>query len=174
MDIKINGVEFPDVDFTDAELVEAYEAGLDEYSRMIKAAERNRNQYSRYIREICAAVKSWVESCFGEETGDDVFDGRPNSLATALVVAGDLVNAFEESVAEIGRISTELKERAENTRDKIDSYVSQPDAPNRAQRRQQARSAGKRKGGGKYHKQVGPYDPERVKRDEYPAGLSAD
>lgn len=174
MDIKINGIEISDVDFTDADLAEAYEAGQAEYSRKVKEAERHKEQYSRYIREVCAAVRGWVSDCFGEEIGEDVFDGKPNSLTVALVVAGDLVNAFEESVVSIGRVSSELKERAKATQDKLDHYAAQKDAPNRAQRRQQARSAGKHKNSGKNHWATSSYDPERVKRNEYPAGSSAD
>lgn len=90
MNVVINGVEFRDVDFTDADVAEAYERRLHEFQKLSQQKPTN---LAAFIREVCDLVSDWADDMFYEGAGDEILGGKA-SLTVASSAAHDIIAAF--------------------------------------------------------------------------------
>ena len=112
MNVTINGVEFENVDFTDAEIAEAYENGNEIFSEVVH---EEPEKVSEFIRKVCDAVRSWADGIFGEGAGDKII---PNdSLQDATVAANDLIDAYDAAFHNFKVMAQKMVELAKTTRE---------------------------------------------------------
>ena len=119
----INNVELPDIDVSDALVMENYEAAHDKVAEKMNNLDVNGKRRSELIRIQCEAVFEFFEDVFGEGTAKKVF-GESVNLTTCL-------NAYE---AVVYGVNTLDKKAAEKIKSKFG---------NRQQRRNQ--NKGKKK-----------------------------
>lgn len=106
----INGVELPAVDWSDAEVLEAYNNGLTEYAAFQERMAKARGSFEAVIdtiREMSDVIADWVDSIFGDGAGDKVFGGKA-SLRLCNRVAHDLVCAVQDSLTEVQQEQEQL------------------------------------------------------------------
>lgn len=96
----INNVELPDIDVSDALVMENYEAAHDKVAEKMKNLDTNGKRRSELIRIQCEAVFEFFEDVFGEGTAKKVF-GESVNLTTCL-------NAYEAVVVEVNSLEKKV------------------------------------------------------------------
>lgn len=96
----INNVELPDIDVSDALVMENYEAVHDKVAEKMNNLDVNGKRRSELIRIQCEAVFEFFEDVFGEGTAKKVF-GESVNLTTCL-------NAYEAVVIEVNNLDKKV------------------------------------------------------------------
>lgn len=96
----INNVELPDIDVSDALVMENYEAAHDKVAEKMNNLDVNGKRHSELIRIQCEAVFEFFEDVFGEGTAKKVF-GESVNLTTCL-------NAYESVVVEVNNLEKKV------------------------------------------------------------------
>lgn len=96
----INNVELPDIDVSDALVMENYEAAHDKVAEKMNNLDVNGKRHSELIRIQCEAVFGFFEDVFGEGTVKKVF-GESVNLTTCL-------NAYEAVVIEVNNLEKKV------------------------------------------------------------------
>ena len=96
----INNVELPDIDVSDALVMENYEAAHDKVAEKMNNLDINGKRHSELIRIQCEAVFEFFEDVFGEGTAKKVF-GESVNLTTCL-------NAYESVVVEVNNLEKKV------------------------------------------------------------------
>lgn len=96
----INNVELPDIDVSDALVMENYEAAHDKVAEKMNNLDVNGKRRSELIRIQCEAVFEFFEDIFGEGTAKKVF-GESVNLTTCL-------NAYEAVVIEVNNLEKKV------------------------------------------------------------------
>lgn len=96
----INNVELPDIDVSDALVMENYEAAHDKVAEKMNNLDVNGKRRSELIRIQCEAVFRFFEDVFGEGTAKKVF-GESVNLTTCL-------NAYESVVIEVNNLEKKV------------------------------------------------------------------
>lgn len=96
----INNVELPDIDVSDALVMENYEAAHDKVAEKMNNLDVNGKRRSELIRIQCEAVFEFFEDVFGEGTAKKVF-GESVNLTTCL-------NAYEAVVIEVNNLEKKV------------------------------------------------------------------
>lgn len=93
----INGVEFENVDFTNADLLEKIDTEAMEVNKKAEKLKNERENLSlaEGIRQECKIVKEFFDNVFGEGTSKEVFKGN-DSLTECLNAYEDVMNAYQE------------------------------------------------------------------------------
>lgn len=115
----INGVELPDLDVADADVLEKYENTMDSFSKKMQGISKNGKKGSQLIREECHAFFEVFNEIFGEGTDRKVFGDKTNLMVC--------VDAFEQ-------LKTNVKKADRNNAQKITTLYAAEQ--NRQQRRQ--------------------------------------
>ena len=132
----INNVELPDIDVSDALVMENYEAAHDKVAKKMNNLDTNGKRRSELIRIQCEAVFEFFEDVFGEGTAKKVF-GESVNLTTCLnayesVVDG--VNNLDKKVA--GRYKAKFgnrqQRRNQNKGKKKKHYNNRPQLVNKS------------------------------------------
>lgn len=92
----INNVELPDIDVSDALVMESYEAAHDKVAEKMNNLDVNGKRRSELIRIQCEVVFEFFEDVFGEGAAKKVF-GNSVNLTTCL-------NAYEAVVIEVNNL----------------------------------------------------------------------
>lgn len=119
-EIEINGVPFQGIDFTDADVLQAFEDGRKEY--MAKHNKATKLEPIEACRAMCAAVRDWADYVLGAGAGSEVLP--KDSMEQALHVVNDMNAAVKNA-------SDDLRAEAE----RMASAVEMPSKTNRQQRR---------------------------------------
>lgn len=159
MSVMINGAEFPDIDFTDVEVLEHYQHGLNEFQSASKRLSgcTQLSDMIEAIREICDIVADWMDDLFGDGAGDMALGGKA-SLKIASTVSSDIISAYHNDFVECRKIT-------ERKAEEINSM-----AGNRQQRRSAERDRQRKKKKAKVRyfpsdpSNADRYDPGRVQR----------
>lgn len=132
----INNVELPDIDVTDALVMENYEAAHDKVAEKMNNLDVNGKRHSELIRIQCEAVFEFFEDVFGEGTAKKVF-GESVNLTTCLnayeaVVDG--VNALDKKAAEKikSKFGNRQQRRNQNKGKKKKYYNNRPQLVNKS------------------------------------------
>ncbi|MGN0491253.1 MAG: DUF6673 family protein [Ruminococcus sp.] len=96
----INNVELPDIDVSDALVMENYEAAHDKVAKKMNNLDVNGKRRSELLRIQCEAVFEFFEDVFGEGTAKKVF-GESVNLTTCL-------NAYEAVVIEVNNLEKKV------------------------------------------------------------------
>lgn len=96
----INNVELPDIDVSDALVMENYEAAHDKVAEKMNNLDVNGKRRSELIRIQCEAVFGFFEDVFGKCTAKKVF-GESVNLTTCL-------NAYEAVVIEVNNLEKKV------------------------------------------------------------------
>lgn len=96
----INNVELPDIDVSDALVMENYEAAHDKVAEKMNNLDINGKRHSKLIRIQCEAVFGFFEDVFGKGTAKKVF-GESVNLTTCL-------NAYEAVVIEVNNLEKKV------------------------------------------------------------------
>lgn len=96
----INNVELPDIDVSDALVMENYEAAHDKVAKKMNNLDTNGKRRSELIRIQCEAVFEFFEDVFGEGAAKKVF-GESVNLTTCL-------NAYEAVVIEVNNLDKKV------------------------------------------------------------------
>lgn len=96
----VNNVELPDLDVSDALVMEKYEAAHDKVAEKMKNLDINGKRRSELIRIQCEAVFEFFEDVFGEGAAKNVF-GESVNLTTCL-------NAYEAVVIEVNNLEKKV------------------------------------------------------------------
>ena len=96
----INNVELPDIDVSDALVMENYEAAHDKVAEKMNNLDVNGKLRSELIRIQCEAVFGFFEDVFGEGAAKKVF-GESVNLTTCL-------NAYEAVVIEVNNLEKKV------------------------------------------------------------------
>lgn len=96
----INNVELPDIDVSDALVMENYEAAHDKVAEKMNNLDINGKRRSELIRIQCEAVFEFFEDVFGEGAAKKVFGDSVN-LTTCL-------NAYEAVVVEVNHLEEKV------------------------------------------------------------------
>lgn len=96
----VNNVELPDLDVSDALVMENYEAAHDKVAKKMNNLDINGKRRSELIRIQCEAVFEFFEDVFGEGTAKKVF-GESVNLTTCL-------NAYEAVVIEVNNLEKKV------------------------------------------------------------------
>lgn len=96
----INNVELPDIDVSDALVMENYEAAHDKVAEKMNNLDVNGKRRSELIRIQCEAVFEFFEDVFGEGAAEKVF-GESVNLTTCL-------NAYEAVVIEVNNLDKKV------------------------------------------------------------------
>lgn len=96
----INNVELPDIDVSDALVMENYEAAHDKVAEKMNNLDVNGKRRSELIRIQCEAVFEFFEDVFGEGAAKKVF-GESVNLTTCL-------NAYEAVVIEVNNLDKKV------------------------------------------------------------------
>ena len=114
--MKINGVEFNDLDFTDADLVEAFDKGCEQVGKKVNELIKNKDNLSpaEGIRQECKIVKDFFDYVFGDGTSEKLFKGK-DSLSLCLKAYEDIIEIknkqYEEYYSRIDLYSPERLQR---------------------------------------------------------------
>lgn len=153
MDVKINGVEFQDVDFTDAETVAEFELGRRKFAEFNKSA-INKNNIVDYIHNVCDCVREWIDNILGDGAADQIMGDR-DSLTTATTVAFDLIKAYSAAMDEYKNMAIQVSGEIQALTTKSGNRQQRRDAKRKqGQSRQKSGSSGN----------AGRYDRSRVER----------
>lgn len=132
----INNVELPDIDVSDALVMENYEAAHDKVAKKMNNLDINGKRCSELIRIQCEAVFEFFEDVFGEGTAKKVF-GESVNLTTCLnayesVVDG--VNNLEKKVAGQykAKFGNRQQRRNQNKGKKKKHYNNRPQPVNKS------------------------------------------
>lgn len=112
MNITINGVEFQDIDFTEANTAAAFLDGQAAFQRVVS---QKHEDAPAYIRDVCYAISDWADAIFGDGAGNQVFNGKM-SLMLAVDVAGAIIKAYDESFNEFRRTAVKLTDEINDMR----------------------------------------------------------
>ena len=95
--MTINGVEFDNIDFTDADLLEKIDKECIEVDKKAEQLRKDKENLSlaEGIRQECKIVKEFFDNVFGEGTSEEVFKGK-DSLTECLNAYEDIMNAYQE------------------------------------------------------------------------------
>lgn len=148
MDLKINGVDFNDVDFLDADTYEAVNSAF-EYLNQLKGGSLS----GEVICNICSEFRKMLDIIGGEGAGDACMPN--NSMMTAIVVKRDVLTGFNAAMQEYKAVTDEIAQMD------VEMQTWASDVQNRQQRRAAERAEAKAPGTGAKKK----YDPNRAKRD---------
>lgn len=148
MNVVINGIEFQNVDFTDASTAAAYEAGLADFQNI--AGNQHENM-SSLIRDVCDIVADWADAVLGEGSSDQLFDGK-QSLTLATEIMSDMIKASSGAFDAYKQKTEQLT---------ADIIAEKQKAGNRQQRREENRNRGKKPRSGNT---ADRYDYNRVAR----------
>lgn len=96
----VNNVELPDIDVSDALVMENYEAAHDKVAEKMNNLDVNGKRRSELIRIQCEAVFEFFEDVFGEGAAEKVF-GESVNLTTCL-------NAYEAVVIEVNNLDKKV------------------------------------------------------------------
>lgn len=96
----INNVELPDIDVSDALVMENYEAAHDKVAEKMNNLDVNGKRRSELIRIQCEAVFEFFEDIFGEGAAKKVFGDSVN-LTICL-------NAYEAVVIEVNNLEKKV------------------------------------------------------------------
>lgn len=96
----INNVELPDIDVSDALVMENYEAAHDKVAEKMNNLDVNGKRRSELIRIQCEAVFEFFEDVFGEGTAKKVFGESVNLTAC--------LNAYEAVVVEVNNLEKKV------------------------------------------------------------------
>lgn len=132
----INKVELPDIDVSDALVMENYEAAHDKVAEKMNNLDVNGKRRSELIRIQCEAVFEFFEDVFGEGTAKKVF-GESVNLTTCLnayeaVVYG--VNTLDKKAAEKikSKFGNRQQRRNQNKGKKKKHYNNRPQLVNKS------------------------------------------
>lgn len=133
----INGIELNDVDFTEADIVDAYEDGLDRYMEFAKNNRADDMGVGNYIRGTCEIIRDWADGIFGIGAGSSCI---PNdSLNAATLTAKDIVMAYSEAMDNYVKVAEEITESEKKLKSRN---------ANRKQRQDRARNERRNKNNG--------------------------
>lgn len=93
--MKINNVEFEELDFTEATFVEKYNNA---YKKMLKEAEKidlTNIEPAEGIRQECKMIKNFLDNVLGEEASKKIF-GEKDSLKECIKTLEDLKQYKED------------------------------------------------------------------------------
>ena len=96
--MTINGVEFREVDFTDANVLDLIDKESQEASKKaekLKKEAENLSSLAEGIRQECKIVKEFFDNVFGEGTSKELFGDR-ESLTECLNAYEDIMNTYQE------------------------------------------------------------------------------
>lgn len=96
----INNVELPDIDVSDALVMENYEAAHDKVAEKMNNLDVNGKRRSELIRIQCEAVFEFFEDVFGEGAAEKVF-GESVNLTTC-------INAYEAVVINVNNLEKKV------------------------------------------------------------------
>lgn len=96
----INNVELPDIDVSDALVMENYESAHDKVAKKMNNLDINGKRRSELIRIQCEAVFEFFEDVFGEGAAKKVF-GESVNLTTCL-------NAYEAVVIVVNNLDKKV------------------------------------------------------------------
>lgn len=99
----INNVELPDIDVTDAQEMERYEAAHDKVAEKMKNLTAEGKRRSELIRIQCEAVFEFFDDVFGTGTAAKIFGNYEN-----LIICLD---AYEDAVLEVNRLDSKTAEQ---------------------------------------------------------------
>ncbi len=130
----INNVELPDIDVSDALVMENYEAAHDKVAKKINNLDVNGKRRSELIRIQCEAVFEFFEDVFGEGTAKKVF-GESVNLMTCINAYGEVVkavNAADERMARQikGNFLNRQQRRNQSKGKKKKHYTNRPQLVN--------------------------------------------
>ena len=112
----INGVEFDNIDFTNADLVEAFDKGCEQVGKKVNELIEIKKDLSpaEGIRQECKIVKDFFDYVFGEGTSEKLFKGK-DSLNSCLKAYEDIIEIknkqYEEYYRRIDLYSPERLQR---------------------------------------------------------------
>lgn len=96
----INNLELPDIDVSDALVMENYEAAHDKVAEKMNNLDINGKRRSELIRIQCEAVFEFFEDVFGEGAAKKVF-GESVNLTTC-------INAYEAVVINVNNLEKKV------------------------------------------------------------------
>lgn len=100
--MNINGVEFKDLDFTDADTLEKIDEGVEIVKKEVKILEEKYNKdeiktTAEGIRQECKIVKNFFDYVFGEGTSEKIFKGK-DSLNLCLKAYEDVIEERDKQI----------------------------------------------------------------------------
>lgn len=135
MDVTIRGITFPDIDLTDADVVESYDKGVTAVQSLKRPAEGDIKGTATFIRTLCDILRDWFDELFGEDAGDQILPR--DSMKEGLSAFRELVAAQEAANEETAAIWKEFEPASGDS--------TQPSRQQRrAQRRQERRTKQKK------------------------------
>ena len=169
----INGVELPAVDWTDAEIMDAYNNGLQEFSSFqetMASPNMSVEQMADKIREMSDIIADWADSIFGEGAGDKLFGGKA-SMRLCNRISYGIVQACQEDMDSVRQeqeqLSKELALRnleARGNRQERRAAAQQATQGKRKKRRQQQLRALQAAPGPVDPATLDRYDPRRTEQ----------
>ncbi|MGN1203157.1 MAG: DUF6673 family protein [Eubacterium sp.] len=132
----INNVELPDINVSDALVMENYEAAHDKVAEKMQNLDIAGKRRSELIRIQCEAVFEFFEDVFGEGTAKKVF-GESVNLATcidAYEAVVDGVNTLDKKAAEKikSKFGNRQQRRNHNKNKKKKHYNNRPQTVNKS------------------------------------------
>lgn len=154
MNVTIRGIEFADVDMTEAETMEAYEEGLAALTKYQNTIQSKKPTAAQTIRDLCDMLRDWFDGVLGEGSGEAIL---PNdSLKDGASAMRDLIAAANTAKKELDSIWTEFAQETAPTMSRKER---------RAAQRVQSHNPNRHKGKGEPPRQEAasnPYDPRRL------------
>lgn len=135
MDVTIRGITFPDIDLTDADVVESYDKGMTAVQSLKRPAEGDIKGTANFIRSLCDILRDRFDELFGEGAGDQILPR--DSMKEGLTAYRELIEAQQEANKETAAIWAEFGSDA--TEEQSPSREQQ-----RAQRRKERRARQKK------------------------------
>lgn len=114
--MTINGEEFENIDFTDADLVDRFDKGCEMVGEKLKELRKKSNDLTpaEGIRQECKIVKDFFDYVFGDGTSEKIFKGK-DSLLLCTSAYEDINNIrekqFEDYYNRINQYSPERVQR---------------------------------------------------------------
>lgn len=101
----INGVEFDNIDFTDADLLERIEYKSEEVLKKCDELEKiESTKFAEGIRQQCKILKEFLDYVFGEGTSEKAFKGK-DSLRDCLKAYEDIINERNRQLNNLNKIA---------------------------------------------------------------------
>lgn len=107
MDVTIRGITFPDIDLTDADVVESYDKGMTAVQNLKRPAEGDIKGTANFIRSLCDVLRDWFDELFGEGAGDQILPR--DSMKEGLSAFRELISAQKAANEETEAIWKEFE-----------------------------------------------------------------
>lgn len=106
----INGVELPNLDAADADVMEHYESVIEKTTNEFLAVDTKNSKRSEVIRKECQIIFTALNALFGEGTDRKVFGGKTNLLVC--------LDAYSELIEAVNQIDAQNAKKIRASADK--------------------------------------------------------